>query len=876
MLRANIAALLLLLLPLAGPAAAGVQDAMERLPRDVKPTFQSIHLNLDPSQKKYTGTVRIELTVAGEQKALAFHAQSMSLTRARLEGTKGTTPLATHEERDGLVRAVREDGAPVAPGSYALLLDFTNDFDERATSLYRLMVDGEWYAFSQFEAIDARAAFPCFDEPSFKFPYQITVTSPANLSVVTNTPIERERTEGDRRTIVFARTKPLPSYLLALAVGPLEFTPVPGTSIPTRIVTVKGKRHLTGAAVQTTPPLLAALETYFGRRYPYEKLDILAVPEYTYGAMENPGAITYTDQAILFDQASMSIGQRRTLVRYTAHELAHMWFGDLVTMEWWNDLWLNESFAEWLGNKISDQVYPELETNVSRLGETQRAYAADANLTARPIRQEVKSAGALMQSADALMYQKGEMVLGMIEQWLGPDVFRRGIIAYLKKHEWGSAVEDDLWSALAEVSGRDVGAVGATFFTQPGIPLVRVERLEGSRVRVRQSRFLTYGLRDSVARRWRIPISFKYPTARGVITHTALLTAEEEVLSLPGLEARDVWIHPNAEETGYYRWTLPSESMARLANHSVDVLTPRERFGFLLNANALLTGGDLSGVDYLRLLEASGHDPHPAVLRAVADGVATAYGYFVTGDIKESFAAFVRRTLEPALDRIGLEPVSDESASTSSLRPSLFGALAEWGDRTDLRAFARQATKDYLHGGTVDPSMIGEVLRVAALDGDAALFDALQERFEKGGVPSERGRILAALGSFQSPELRARALAYNLSGPLKPQEHYAIPRAMGRVPEYEDEIWAYAQDNYAKITGMLPPFYLIYYPWMAAGCSAARLEEARAFFADEAHSPPGTETELKKVDAAVTQCIGLREREGAAVGDYLRARITAP
>jgi hypothetical protein len=601
------------------------------------------------------------------------------------------------------------------------------------------------------------------------------------------------------------------------------------------------------------------------------------VPEYTYGAMENPGAITYTDQAILFDEKSMSVGQRRTLVRFTAHELAHMWFGDLVTMKWWNDLWLNESFAEWIGNKIGAEVYPELGTDASRLGDTQKAYAADSDLTARSIRQEVKSVGNLLQMADALTYQKGEMVLGMIEQWIGPDTFRRGIISYLKQHEWGSAVEGDLWSALSEASGRDVGAVGATFFSQPGIPLVRMDILDqgddGGRVRLRQSRFLKSGLRDSVARRWRIPVGFKYPTSNGVRTFTTLLEDEDTVVSLPDLRSPVPWIHPNAGETGYYRWTLPANAMTRLSERAVDALTARERYGLLLNANALLTGGDLPGVAYLKLMESFGKDPDPAVVSAVTEGVEDIRDYFVTGDLDVPFADYVRRALEPGLDRIGLEPRGQESPAASSLRPALFAALADWGMKEDLRAYARRAADGFLRGEPLDPSMIGDVLRVAAIDGDAALFDAFQRRLEEGAVPSERRRLLLAMGSFRAPALRARALAYNLTGPLKPQEHYEIPQAVYAVPDQRDEVWAYARSHYAEITEKLPPFYLIYYPFMAAGCSKERLEEARAFFADPAHSPPGTEAEFRKMDAGVTDCIGLREREGPAVGAYLKSRV---
>ncbi len=860
------------------PAAAARSEAPDivRLDAAVRPTFQAVALDLDPSAKEYTGSVRVEIAVRSRQEAIRFHAQAMELRAARLRDGGRTIALRPSEGKDGLVTAVRDDGRAIDPGRYALEIEFANDFDERATSLYHLEVDGAWYAFTQFEAVDARGAFPCFDEPSFKIPYQLTITVPAGNEVVTNTPVERESTANGRRTVVFARTKPLPSYLLAIAAGPLEFTDVPGTSIPTRIVTAKGKRGLTGAVVKVTPPLLAALERYFGRRYPFEKLDLIAVPEYTYGGMENPGAITYTDQAILFDGDAMSVGQRRTLVRFIAHELAHMWFGDLVTMAWWDDLWLNESFAEWMGNKIAQEVHPELETGVSDLGETEKAYEEDARLTARAVRQPIHSVENLLSIADALTYRKGEAVLGMIERWLGPDDFRRGIRAYLKEHEWGNAVEADLWRALSRASGRDVAAVGAAFFNQPGVPLVSLEPLDGARLRISQTRFLNEGLADTVSRRWRIPVNLRYATPRGPRAWSTLLAESATVVALPGLDAAPAWIEPNADQSGYYRWALGGSGMPRLAEAAAEALTPRERLGFLLNAFALLKAGTLPGVDYLRLLTSFGDDPHPAVVEEVVSGVNAVRSYFVTDDVKPMFALYVRRVLGPAMARIGTEPKEGESASAAGLRPSLFSCLAEWGDDRRLRDVAVREADRYLRGEHVDPSMLGAVLRIAAIDGDAARFDAYRKRFEEGTVPSDRSRLLLALGSFRSPELRARALAYNLSGPLKPQEHFNILRGIGSVPEQEEEVWEWAQRHYEEVEKRMPPYYMIYYPWMASGCSEARLESARSFFADERHSPPGSAAEFKKMEASVHECIGLREREGGPVRDYLREGFASP
>jgi alanyl aminopeptidase len=858
-------------------AAPAARASMERLPADVRVASQAIALDLDPSRSSYSGSVRIELTVAARRADLDFHSQKIDLGTITLRGAAGAISLrAKDEDEEGFVRAERTDGAPIEPGRYTLEIAFTNDFDERASSLYRLKVADDWYAFTQFEACDARAAFPCFDEPSVKIPYQFTITVPAGEEAVTNSPVVSDKTADGKRTIAFLKTKPMPSYLLAIAVGKLEYTPVTGTSIPTRIVTVKGKSRLAAPVAAVVPPVLAALEKYFGRRYPYEKLDLLAVPEYVYGAMENPGAVTYSDQYLLYDPKSMSVSQKRLLARFTAHELSHMWFGDLVTMAWWDDLWLNESFAEWMGEKIVTQVFPELDTRVSGLGETEFAYTEDSRLTARTIRQPVTTAANLLSTVDALTYQKGQSVLEMMEGWLGPDTFRRGVLAYLKEHEWGNAVEADLWRALSKASGRDVGAMGTTYFNQPGIPIVRGELLAGGRIALRQARFLNYGLQDSAPRLWQIPVSMSYPSPKGVIRHQILLTGRDTTAALPGLDAPPPWIELNVDQSGYYRWRVEGPAMTRLANEAVRVLTPRERYGFLLNAYALLKGGAIRGDEYARLLVGFGDDPDPSVLSAVAEGVGAVHDYFVTEDLRGPFADYVRHVLGGSLTRIGLDAKPGESASVSSLRPELFATLADLGQDSKLRARARAQTDRYLAGESVDPSMQGPALRIAALDGDAALFDAFVKKFESDPVPSERGRLLVAIGSFEAPDLRARSFDYVLKGPLKPQELNSLLRSMSQRPEREDEVWTWLTTHYDQIVKRIPSLYVIYLPWFASGCELTRLEAARAFFADPAHLPPGTEAELLKMAAAVTECAGLREREGASLRSYLQGVVTAP
>ena len=864
--------------------AAPAFATIERLPADVRATSQAIQLKLDPSQDEYSGSVSIAITVEKARQDILVHAQKLDLDEITLHpvGTAGDTaePIDLEEgdtdDEEGMIHLQRGDGESIAPGRYTLDITFTNAFDERATSLYRLKVGDDWYAFTQFEACDARAAFPCFDEPNVKIPYQITLSIPAGREAVTNSPIASDRTRGEWRTIEFAKTKPLPSYLLAIAVGPLEFTPVKGTSIPTRIVTVKGKSRLTGPVAGMLPPILAALEKYFGRRYPFEKLDLVAVPEYVYGAMENPGAVTYSDQFILFDPKSMTVSNRRQLARFTAHELSHMWFGDLVTMEWWDDLWLNESFAEWMGDKIVVEVYPELDTSVANLAEVDEAYTQDSRLTARTIRMPVETASNLLSIVDALIYQKGQCVIDMMEEWLGPATFRRGVLAYLAEHEWGNAKEDDLWRALSKASGRDVGALGSTYFNQPGIPLVRGKLLKDGRIRLQQERFLNYGLQDSMARLWQIPVTMKYPTPKGIQRHQVLMTGRELTARLPGLEGPPAWIQLNADQTGYYRWKVDGDAMPELARRATRVLTPRERYGFLLNTSALLKGGAISGDDYAASLVGFGADPDASVLTAVATGVGTIKDLFVTPDLKDPFAEYTRRVLGPAMKRVGLVSKKSEAPAVSSLRPILFSTLAEDGQDAELRAFAKAQAERYLAGQPVDPSIQAPSLRVAALDGDATYFDALTKKFSNDPVPSERGRILAAIGSFQNPDLRERAYEYNLEGPLKPQEHNYLLGYMCKDPQFEDEVWNWVQEHYDEIKERIPALYAIYLPWFASGCDLTRLEAAKAFFSDPDHLPPGTEAELLKMEAAVTECASLREREGQGVASYLRKGLTPP
>ena len=853
-----------LCLTLAIPVHAATDRA--RLDGNVAPVAQAVRLTLDPSTAEFTGSVQIDLKASAKADSFQFNSRGMKIGALRLAGPAG--PIATTWNEAKFERISVHTAQAMAPGSYTLEIEFSRAWDEKATGLYRLKAGDDWYGFTQFESADARQAFPCWDEPEFKIPWTMTLSVPKALLVIANTP-EASRTEQDGLAVVtFKTSQPMPSYLVAFAVGPFETTPIAGMSIPGRVLTVKGQKGMTGEAVRMTPPILAALEKYFGSRYPFEKLDLISVPEYNFGAMENPGAITFAERLLSLDAAGTTNSQRRYLAATLAHELAHMWFGDLVTMKWWNDLWLNESFASWMGDKITDMVYPEYKMPIEELGGKNDAYRTDDHLSTHAMRMQVDENTNLEQLADALAYQKGQAVLGMFESWIGPEAFRAGVISYLEAHKWGNAEGADLWRALSRASGKDLDAVMASFLDQPGVPMVTAEPLAGGRVRLSQQRFLAYGETAPTAQTWKIPVVMRF--SDGTKTYTQAVLLGDPVMTVQLKPAvKPVWIHPNADERGYYHWSVSPELLGRITQQARPQLTERERVGLLNNLNALLSGGVLHGDDYLRSIAAFGNDPSEEVVGAVVEGLQGVRFAFVTADLRDAYASYIRHTLKPALERLGETPKPGEGPSVSALRARLMGQLGVNGQDQALRQWGLETTRAMLADpASVDPSMVDVAMRLAATTNDTTLYYEFRRRFEAAKTPNDRRRYLTALGTFHAPELVDETLHYALTGPLRPQE--VMFGFMGfDTPELADKTWSWAQANYDQIAAKIPPMFRVYLVYFAMGCSRERLEAAKAFFSQPEHAPMGTEQELAKVGDRITECASLRDREGARVAKML-------
>jgi alanyl aminopeptidase len=492
----------------------------------------------------------------------------------------------------------------------------------------------------------------------------------------------------------------------------------------------------------------------------------------------------------------------------------------------------------------------------------------DARLSTHAIRQPVDAFANFDRLFDSLAYQKGQAVLGMLENWLGPEVFRRGILAYLKEHEWKNATAGDLWRALSAASGQDVRGVTTSFLDQGGVPLVSLETLPGGKVRLQQRRFLNYGVEAPNPTSWKIPVVLRYSDGRQTYTQSVLLADAEQTVTLERTTS-PAWVHPDADERGYYRWWVPSAMLQAIADHAAQ-LTPRERVGLLSNAAALLDAGLLHGDEFMRMLAQFANDPQPEVVSAVLDGLDKVNVTFITPATAAPFAVTVRTMLRPALKRYGIAKARGEAEAVSLMRPNLLSTLGAYGWEPEVLAWARVTARRYLdHPDSVDVSVAGTALNLAARDGSVELFEEYRTRFETAKIPSERSRYLTALGKFRNGGLVDRALDYALTGPLRPHEIFTIPRALTEDQTLRERGWVWLRTSYRTIVRKIPPFYMPALPSFADCCRKDWVEQVKEFFNYPETNYPGTHEELAKVIDSVNDCTGLKEREELSVTRYL-------
>jgi alanyl aminopeptidase len=787
----------------------------------------------------------------------------MEITSLRLNAA-GEPVDVTHESGElGLLTLTKDDG--FAAGIYELVIEFENDFNVDGVGLSRTEIDGENYIFTQFEAIDAREAFPCFDEPGFKFPWQLTMTVPADVTPITNTPEMSVTEKGGSKTVVFDTTPPLSSYLIAIAVGPYEFVPIDGMSVPGRVAVPKGKMHLAAAAVETTPPLLAYLEDYFDQPYPFKKLDLIAVNLSFSGAMEHPGAITYSDFFLLLDE-NASASQRSTLIRITAHELAHQWFGNLVTMQWWNDLWLNESFADWMADKAAAVVYPELSDDLSEMRTRFVVMDGDEEATTKPIRHDFKATDNF-EDGIFLSYYKGKAVLGMFEEAVTPEIFRDGVIRYLRKFSRENAQAADLWAEINAGAEFDLAGGMASFIDQPGVPLVTVSVLGDGRYQFSQSRIVAGGA--EIEQSWIIPLSYRYVVGDLVRTASIVLDEPNVVVDL----AEDVdWILPNKDQLGYFRWSIPDAMLAQLSGDAVTHLNARERMGLVSNLWSLFGADQIDGDEYLEAVQRLANDTDPDVLRAIINQLPRFKETFVTPDLQAQFAVFVGDLLGPVVQRIGTRPLPDDSNTVVELRPRVLALLAQYAEDEPARAVVANTVKQYLAGAAPMSATVDVALRTLPAWSGPDLLATYRERIARESSPAVRRSLVRGLAAFEEPEVVEELLDYVLHGEvLRAGEISVVLAGLFAVDENNVMLVDWAMQHDAELRALLSDGELANIPGQLMLCSAENVKAISDFYLAPERFVSGIEGEIAEEAAEKRSCAAFRAREIESVREFLKA-----
>jgi alanyl aminopeptidase len=837
-----------------------------RLPTTVRPTHNTVELTLDPSSEDITGTITTTIEIAAPTDVIWLNGDEITIRSATALGQAAT---ASYPKKGFIALTF---ASPLPAGTAELKIAYAGKaHKDDGDGIYRVQEAGDWYAFTQFEATDARQAFPTFDEPSFKVPWQLTLHTKQGLVAVSNTPVTSEHDDaGGMKTVSFAETKPLPSYLVAFAVGPFETLDAGKTSTgaPIRIVFPHGRAADAAYPAKVTGELLARLEHYFGSPYPYPKLDMLAVSVFNAGAMENPGLITYRQALLLTKPEDMTQGREQDYAVTAAHEMAHQWFGDYVTMAWWDDTWLNESFATWMETKIVAEWKPEWDLDIDAVPHKSAVMRQDSLETARAIHQPIKVFGDIESSFDGITYGKGEAVLRMMERVIGPDTFQRGVRAYLAKHAWSNATYEDFVGAMSEVAGGNLHPLFDSFVKQSGVPIVSFElsckKGEAPSLSLEQQRYKPTGSTIDPSRTWSIPVCVKWGAGKDTGKDCTTLAEATGHLALTAKKCPD-WVLPNEGELAYYRSNPKGELRDHLLAHARD-LTLAERVGLIGDVNALIASGDLGSGTALGLVADLAKDTSRHLVSASV-GIVAGSDDMISDKLRPKYEAFIRKLYQARAHELGWASKKGETADAKELRPELLALVAGDGKDPALIAEATKlAWKWFDDHKAVEPELVGTVLHVAARYGNQKLFDRLHEEAKKTTERGERGRLLRAIGAFTDPKLVDQALALTLSGEFDLREASDITRETMGDPRTRMASYTFVKSHFDEIADKLPAMYRPYMAYFAVGlCDDALAPEVQAFLEPKMAKLDGGPHVLGQAMEQMKLCAAAKRAQGPAV-----------
>jgi puromycin-sensitive aminopeptidase len=833
-----------------------------RLPRTVVPSRYELRLEPDLTSATFSGEVTIAVTVRETTSEIVLNAIELQASDARLENDNGMSQNPTVTADQPTERWRLTFTTPIASGDWRLLLRFRGTLNDKLRGFYRSSYKDtagktQVLAATQFEATDARRAFPCWDEPEFKAVFAVTLVVDPSMTAVSNAAAVSERMESGKKLIRFADTIPMSTYLAAFIVGDLEATnPVMVGRTPLRVCCVPGKKHLAAFSQRIGAFSLRYYEDYYGRAYPGDKLDLLAIPDFASGAMENLGAITFRETALLVDEKAATHAELERVADVVAHENAHMWFGDLVTMAWWNGLWLNEAFATFLEMVAVDAFKPEWQRWTSFGVSRAAALVVDGLRSTRPIEYPVEAPSDADAMFDVLTYEKGASVLRMMEQYLGVETFRAGVRDYLHRHAYGNTQTSDLWHALGRASNQPIPEIMDGWVFKSGYPLLSA-RLDGSALILSQRRF-TYLPTESVAeQRWQLPVHLSIRAPGKTESRRFLLQdAEARVELPPGAES----VLVNTGGHGFYRVRYSSDLLEGLLRALPDGMEPIERFNLVNDCWAVTLSGLMSLQEYLDLTARFRNERDKNVWAALLNSF-LAINRILEPASRPRFEALVCDRAAPCLVDLGWSPSRDEDELTGQLRGDLFRALGILGNAADVQAKAADLLRN---PASVDANVLAAVIPVVAHTGDASCFDDFLRRFRSANTPQEEQRYLYALTAFRPTALIEQTLTRTLNGEFRTQDAPYVLRALLMSVHGRELAWGFIKMNWEAMTRTFPPVSLRRMMEGIIGLATPELERDVLQFVEGRRIDLGGKA-LEQYLEQLRIAVRLRERESASI-----------
>jgi alanyl aminopeptidase len=868
-------------------AATADQAPQGRLPGWAVPQSYQLAFKVDPAQQDFSGTTTIKVKLTQASDHLWLDGAELKVSKVTITDAAGKVHAGKYVSADPKAGVARVDfGSTLKPQQLTLKFEYTAPLNAQLQGLYKVTAKGQPYAMTQMEPISARFAFPGFDEPGFKTPFDISITVPDHENVVANTQQVKQAPAGKGwKTVTFAQTLPLPTYLVAFAVGPWDIVAGPDISptayrvkpLQLRGIAAKGEGQRMQHVLGETPSIIHALENYYGFGYPFDKLDLLAAPDFSAGAMENPGLVTFRDWLLLIDKDSPARNVRGSF-NVNAHELAHMWTGDTVTTEWWNDIWLNEAFATWMQQKVTMQVHPEYRADLDRVRGGQGAMNNDSLVSARNIRQPITGNGDIMTAFDGITYQKGASVLGMFENYVGEQTFQKGMRAYIQDHKYGNATADDLVDSIASAADKGDAFKQAfkSFLNQSGVPYVatKLEQKNGQTVlQLSQSRYLPIGSAGDAQRIWGVPVCVRYGTADGSKVACEMLDKATGSMALAGA-SKPTWVMPNANASGYYRFSLDKSALGHLVKQ-VGKLSDAEQLAYADAVSASFRHGDLDAGDVLVALQPLTGSKIREVATAPLGQVSGIYSRIATTDAQRSrLSAWVKAAYLPRLERLGYQRKAGESEDDSLLRSTLASSLAFDFKLPEVRAAllkqGEAALKPKADGRldlvAADPDLLGDALGVAVQQHGKSAVDALIAELPKTSDPALRNGILGGLSGVEDPALTEQVRDFALTKPVKVGEMAMLLMGGRDTAAQRDAMWAWFTAHYQQILDRTGSFSGGRLPSLAGGggCTTAEYDRLQAFFKAREKDAAGIGRGLAQTGESIQLCSALKAKQDPA------------